>query len=520
MLLFLLFPSLALCFFPTDVVETSLGPVVGLRDGPLEAFLGVPYGEIPARFEPSEYAEQWAEPLPVVDLPPPCAQHCHLPPLLCPQMNYSIEDCLYLNIFRPTETEYYDDDLPVAVFLYGGAYESGTIDTCMYMGSRFVSQNIILVTVAYRLGALGFLSGVGGLQGNAGIGDQRLALRWVQANARAFGGDPDRVTLFGESAGAMSTAVHLTSEASKGLFSAAIVESDPAGLLAPLASEEGPLITSFVDKVGCNGAPDVLACLQEAPVDDVVSAGFSASTPLRPWDLSTRLVLPFRPVINHIDLDRRPLDAFRDGTAWGLSIRIMMGTNSDEGLWFTRSATDYMQTEELLAAVAAFWGPTVAYKLSDYYKLSLNPLTNVVDTLAAIVTDYLFACPTRLMARSMPKGQGYLYHFAQIAPNLAASVYGINMSYCFNATCHGSELLSVFNTGDICGLDLTPAQRRTGDLINGVWGDFMRGQSPPSWWPSADSGKNVRFGNNGTHAVESYLDDVCTKLWDPTDYAV
>jgi len=438
-------------------------------------------------------------------------------------MNYSVEDCLYLNIFRPpvhppsTTTT---TPLPIAVFLYGGAYESGTIDSCMYMGTQFVAHNVILITVAYRLGALGFLSGIDGLPGNAGIGDQRLALRWVQANARAFGGDPDRVTLFGESAGAMSTTVHLSSEASQGLFSAAIVESTPAGLLAPLASDEGPLIASFVDEAGCTGAPDVMACLRELPVEDVLSAGFAASTPTWPWDLSTRLVLPFRPVVNNLDLDRRPLDAFRDGTAWGLSIPIIFGTNSNEGLWFTYGATNYIQTEELLALVTAFWGVDVAYHLSDYYKLTLNPLTNVVDSLAAIITDYLFACPTRLMARSMPKGRGFLYHFAQIAPNLAQSVYGDGMTYCFNATCHGAELLSVFNAGPACSLEVTAAQRRTGDLINGVWADFIKGHTPPSWWPSADSGKNVRFGNNATHSVESYLDDVCTKLWDPTNFVV
>ena len=220
------------------VVQTNSGPVRGVLEDRARVFRGIPYAA-------DAKTRRWQNPVPpkpwtatrdAFEDGPGCPQVCVLPSIACPPVQS--EDCLYLNVFTPLLTS--EALTPVMVFIHGGDYVQGYGGGPLYDGTPMAnSSGLILVALNYRLGALGFayagdLAG-GQLAGNYGFLDQRLALKWVQDNIKNFGGDPGRVTIFGQSAGAMSVALHLVSSGSRGLFSAAIIESEPLGL--PLRSK-------------------------------------------------------------------------------------------------------------------------------------------------------------------------------------------------------------------------------------------------------------------------------------------
>lgn len=200
------------------------------KTGSVRAFLGVPYAEPPigpARFKRTEPKRPWTGVLNATNLPP-----------MCPQMPLSFnsyymvkeadpmsEDCLYLNIYAPSTNG--ASGKPVVVYIHGGFFSYGGISMPIHDASELaVRGDVVVVTVAYRLGAFGFLNmGTEDAPGNMGIHDQLLALRWIKRNVKAFGGDPDQITLVGQSAGSYSVGVHLVSPRSKGLFRRVIMQS-------------------------------------------------------------------------------------------------------------------------------------------------------------------------------------------------------------------------------------------------------------------------------------------------------
>lgn len=180
-------------------VNTSLGEIIGMQDGNLNTFLGIPYAEPPVgqyRFEPSIQKKRWA---------PRSVQALKFSPECIQSESFTIigsimsEDCLYLNIWQPTDKNNKNSKLPVMVWIYGGGFLHGAASRLEYIGNRLAARGIVVVSFNYRVGALGFLvSTSDGLFGNYGLHDQKLALQWVQDHIANFGGDPTRVTLFGE----------------------------------------------------------------------------------------------------------------------------------------------------------------------------------------------------------------------------------------------------------------------------------------------------------------------------------
>ncbi|XP_049525759.1 acetylcholinesterase-like isoform X2 [Dermacentor silvarum] len=215
-------------------VSTSTGRLRGVlvptTAGPVRAFLGVPFAEPPigsARFKKPQQKKPWNGVFDATAFPP-----------MCPQLpirfnNYYLvknsdrisEDCLFINVFAPINRE--RSLKPVVVYIHGGFFSYGGISMKLHDASELSArEELVVVTIAYRLGAFGFLSvGTEDAPGNMGLHDQILALRWIKSNANAFGGDPDRVTIVGQSAGAFSVGIHLISPKSKGLFRRAIMQS-------------------------------------------------------------------------------------------------------------------------------------------------------------------------------------------------------------------------------------------------------------------------------------------------------
>lgn len=210
----------------------GLGKVVGKNENSLNVFLGIPYAEPPVgnlRFLPPRVKRSWRPSvLSALKYSDDCLQSSYYNQ----ESRAASEDCLYLNVFAPSN--HAPDLLPVMVWIHGGAFSQGSANRLVYDGRKLSTMGVVIVSINYRLGAMGFLvSTSDGVHGNFGLQDQKLAFLWVKEHIRSLGGDPDRVTLFGESAGAMSVGIHLMDQilhpSCTKLFDAVILQSNPLG---------------------------------------------------------------------------------------------------------------------------------------------------------------------------------------------------------------------------------------------------------------------------------------------------
>jgi len=234
------------------------------------------------------------------------------------------EDCLFLNVVRPSAEPASGRPRPVMVWLHGGAYAVGASSQLIYHGEVLVtSADVVLVTLNYRLGPLGFLdlraAGVTTAQSNLALRDVLLALRWVQDNIHAFGGDPDAVTVFGQSAGAGLVTALLASPAAGGLFQRAIAQSPPAGsMYGPERS--ATFARRFLEHLEVSPEDD--AVLRDLPVQAIVDAGAAVYTEI-PREHPGRLA--FAPVVGDDLLPEPPLRVLSEGR--GLPVPLVIGTN-------------------------------------------------------------------------------------------------------------------------------------------------------------------------------------------------
>ena len=365
---------------PVVVQIANYGRVQGNREEGIDFFGGIPYAAPPVgnlRFAPPEPPTPWAPAkLDASHFGPDCWQLED--PLMNPGVSKEImsEDCLYLNIFTPAGQAHSRKLLPVMVWLHGGAFQQGGARRPEYDGRRLAERDIVVVTLNYRLGALGFLvSSSDGLYGNFGLMDQRAALDWISRNIRAFGGDPNSITLFGESAGAVMTGLHLMMEgAGTNLFHRAIMQSNPLGY-----TFRSVIIADFIGdalkrSVDCRD----LACLRTERVEEIMRAQSSLMGVPRSvgdfftWGptLTQEVKVTFGgqmtqsggplPIMSRSDehrlfrnLDARSWQTDTDTTRWsavnvsqpmkGLhfipdKIPILIGTNKHEGEMFVHSA--------------------------------------------------------------------------------------------------------------------------------------------------------------------------------------
>lgn len=444
------------------LAETAQGPVVGVAQDRQISFKGIPYAAAPTgerRFAPPQPAPQRDTRLQADSFASPCPQSSGT--FAEPSEN---EDCLYLNVYRPNTGE----DHPVMVWIHGGAFVTGSGGS-NYNPVRLVDKGMVVVTINYRLGALGFLAhpllsaaSPDNGSGDYGLLDQQAALQWVQDNIDEFGGNPDNVTIFGESAGGHSVLSQLASPTAADLFDRAIVQS---GSYAPdqisLARAE-QLGTAIAGALDC----DSLACLRDAPVADVLAAqrAFSFIPNTRP----TLLPNSIADVIATGDFNRVP---------------VLMGTNRDEGelfiagAEFTRGAafdeSDYRpQIADLIGAAAG--SPLVDEVAAEY------PLANYADTahaLAAISTDSRFACSGLAEARGLAGTVNtYAYAFADRG---APSLLPPSPSFADYGAAHAYEIAYVINT------ESAMRERGAGDdqiaLSNAMidyWSSFARSGDP------------------------------------------
>ncbi|XP_054571360.1 neuroligin-4, X-linked isoform X1 [Eptesicus fuscus] len=494
---------------PYPVVSTNYGKIRGLRTplpseilGPVEQYLGVPYASPPTgerRFQPPEPPSSWTGVRNATQFAAVCPQHLDERSLLHDMlpvwftanldtlMTYvqdQSEDCLYLNIYVPTEdganSKRHSDDItsnqrgddedihdqsskkPVMVYIHGGSYMEGTGN--IIDGSILASYgNVIVVTLNYRLGVLGFLStGDQAAKGNYGLLDQIQALRWIEENVGAFGGDPKRVTIFGSGAGASCVSLLTLSHYSEGLFQKAIIQSGTALSSWAVNYQPAKYTRILADKVGCNmlDTTDLVDCLRGKNHRELIQQTITPAT----YHIS------FGPVIDGDVIPDDPQILMEQGEF--LNYDIMLGVNQGEGLKFVDGlvdAEDGVTPNDFDFSVSNFvdnlYGypegkdtlrETIKFMYTDWADKE-NPETRR-KTLVALFTDHQWVAPAVATAdlHAQYGSPTYFYAFyhhcqSEMKPGWADAAHGDEVPYVFGVPMVGpTELFSCnFSKNDV-----------------------------------------------------------------------
>jgi para-nitrobenzyl esterase len=362
------------------------------------------------------------------------------------------------------------------VWIHGGAFLFGTGATPWYHGHPFARDDVVLVTINYRLGAFGFLHVDG--QGNNGILDQVAALEWVRDNIAAFGGDPGNITAFGESAGAMSVGTLLGLPAAKGLFVKAIPESGAAH--APRTAEQAEQqADEFLVELGIDRGPRAVEGLRDLPMQTLLDA--QAKLVEREMGAGGR-GLPFAPVVDGVVLPEPPIDAIGKGQAAG--VRVLIGTTREEWKLFTMMDPTVASLDEAGAArrvAGLVRDPSRAGDVVSHYR-STRPDVSVSDLWSTLGTDVIFRIPAIRLAEAQSAlgNDVYMYRFDYETP-----VFGGVLG-----ACHALEIPFVFESLD-AGAEmfvgpLNDDMRTLAQRMHGSWVAFARTGQPaaeglPEW---------------------------------------
>jgi len=461
----------------TGVVDTTVGKVCGvvlpvedLDDVSVDAFLGIPFAESTAganRFQPPVPKARLDGIFAADTLSPACPQVLN-PPYGATAIS---EDCLTVNVWRPTGLEH-GGRRPVLLWIYGGSFTSGANQYPVYQGDYVAAKgDVVVVALNYRLGALGFLAGIDGLTGNYGLMDQQLAMRWVRDNIERFGGDPDQITIFGESAGAMSVGLHeLSIPSSAGLFRAGLQQSNPLGIPYKSLTQAAPSAALLEAKVGCSGQG--LECLQNVPAETIVAEQSNVELQLLSL-LGARLAgfLVFAPVLDGSFLVVDPTVA---ATQTGLEQPTLMGTNANDGTIFiaeiVNSLGGTLGEAEYLLVLNLLFGPQYTEQIVALY--GSNPGGDNQEILSSIATDYLFGCANQYVARSA-RSEIYVYRFDETSLNVWPDV-----PQCDGQACHADDVPFVFHVDQPLGFTFTPAQAQLSNDMVGYWTSFAEHLEP------------------------------------------
>jgi para-nitrobenzyl esterase len=468
------------------VVRTSMGTLRGMAASDYRLFQGIPYAAPPVgplRWQLPRPAARWSGMLDASKPGPQCMQDTGRDPRVGKPTS---ENCLTLNVWTPPRGQR-GDKRPVMVWIHGGGFVNGSGD--IYHSRTLAAKgHIVVVTINYRLGALGFLAhpslGPPGDVGNYGLADQQAALRWVRDNIAAFGGDPRKVTIAGESAGGMSVCDHLVAPGSAGLFRAAIIQSAPCQAQADLATGQHRSV-DYAASTGCRNPATIAVCLRALPaatLDRPPWYYFIGDSDALSGPLTGTAVLPDGPVA-----------AFAASRA--ARVPVLMGINHDEFTLF--AALRYMKLDrgvrsaEYQHVLADIFGadgaPILAHYPPDHYG------GDVSLAYSAAVTDGVFACTADRLADSLSRNAPvYAYEFDD--PHAPAPKLLRDAPFPVGAS-HSLELRYLFNVGGAAPLD--PAQRVLSDQMISYWSHFVTNGAPKAaglpGWPAQTGDPDHNF---------------------------
>jgi para-nitrobenzyl esterase len=470
------------------VVHTALGDYAGAALDGVVAFKGIPYAEAPfgeRRLKAPVPVKPHLGVLPCLEYGSTAPKPPYPAPInaLLAEPVIAGEGCLNLNVWTPESAVRAGGrpGLPVLVWLHGGAFMYGSNAVPTYDGSRFARDGVICVSINYRLGMDGFLR-LDGVPANRGLLDQIAALEWVRAQIAAFGGDPTRVTVAGESAGAMSVSTLLAMPQAAGLFSQAISQSGAAAhvISEPVARR---VAAGLAGTLGIEPTVEAFAAV-ELPQLISAQARFSAALAVnrdpQQWAELALNAMPFEPTVDGEVLPAPPLELIRAGA--GSGVRLMTGTNRDEMTMFL-VPTGLVEHADAAALemIAGLYGLT-AERVQVYRRT--QPQKTPGQLLIDVVTDWFFRIPAIRVAEARARAAEptYLYEFGWRTPLWDGRL---------GAT-HAAEVPFVFDT-----LDDPASQALIGsavpqvlaDAVHGAWVSFIATGEPG--WPAYDDERPV-----------------------------
>ncbi len=464
-------------------VQTTNGAVRGTVEHGVSVYRSIPYAAPPLgdlRWTPPQPATVWKGVRDATKFRPMCPQ----PPFGDAPITQPLsEDCLFLNVWSPAQAA--GGNLPVMVFIHGGGYEGGSSSDPLYDGVHLAKKGVVVVSINYRLGILGFLAHPAlsatspqHVSGNYGMLDQIAALKWVQANIGHFGGDPARVTIFGESAGANAVLTLMASPLAKGLFAQAIAESPVGGFAIPTLAEA----EAMGAKLGA------IEDLRRTPYDKLLPYNKSLSPVTPPTVVSG---YP-GPLVDGWFLPHQP--------AAGLvnPVPLIVGSSADEGSMFAAEGPGATKAafDDRLKTV---FGPLAADALAAY-----SPATgaDVMDKNAELVGDSLFNYAARYAAAQVAAAGKPAYRY----------VFSLDMNG--RPPLHSDELRYVFGTTHLPGYTNLPAEddadKRVSAFMMESWVSFAKtgAPAPAAAWPASGSnGLPLLRIDEAPKPVAAYRDD-------------
>ncbi len=473
------------------IVEIDSGSVRGVVLDGTHAFFGIPYAAPPvgdARWKAPQPVAPWSDVRESAVFGPACPQPNQ------PPHGLFDEDCLSLNVWTPALEE--NPGLPVMVWIHGGGFNFGSSAQAEYDGRHLAGLGIVVVTINYRLGPLGFLAhpllageSAEGVSGNYGLLDQIEALRWVRRNIHAFGGDPLQVTITGQSAGARSVSLLAISPLAKGLFRGAIAQSG-----GPIIGSEylDPVFDGDMESVArmgrtlgtrleCDQAGNELTCLRARTAQRIVAAA----------DCRTGLFedgLFFAPVFDGQVLPLDPVAAFRDDAT--LLVPMILGSTGNEGTVYLRGEAG-LTVAKYKSLLKSRFGPEADAALVVFPALSDEDVHGAIDRLITVAVN---AQPARFMARAAENAgsRAYLYRFTRRPDTAKANELG---------AFHGVELAYLFGLTDEAD-GYTAQDRELSARMMAYWVNFIKTGDPNGpglvHWPRyrADADESLAFGDD------------------------
>ena len=474
------------------VTDTTAGRVRGsvLEDG-IRAFRGVPFARPPVgtrRFAPPEPGEPWTGVRSAETFGPVSHQGSIGLGFMGAGQQAQSEDCLYLNVWTPDTS----GSRPVMVWIHGGGFLLGAGSEPLYDGRRLAARgDVVVVTVNYRLGALGYLAHPSlrdeatGACGNWGLLDQIAAVEWVRDNAKAFGGDPAQITVFGESAGSMSATTMMTAPRARGLFQRVIAQSGaPVVATAEEAAATGERVVNALS-VRPNELRHVPVQRFLEVQQQIMLAGQQAGA-----SLSDDL-MAFRPNVDGAVLHRHPQDAVAEGETAGTAL--LIGTNRDEMRLFSLLDQADLDDAGLLRRLDAHLDDSKARLVIEAYRAARSGRGEAIEPKelwSAMETDRFFRAPAMRFAAD---------HAAHGSPTFAYLFCWPSPMAMLGAA-HAIELPFVFGTLDAPMIDqfagTGPEAEQLSDAVQGAWVSFARNADPStpelgSWPPFDGDGRST-----------------------------
>ncbi len=460
-------------------VKVEQGLLKGKTQNNLTVFKGIPFAKPPVgklRWQAPQPAENWDGVKQAQDYAPACIQAGNPPSGIS-------EDCLYLNIWAPAKSA--DENIPVFVWIYGGGFSFGTSSDPIFDGRHLAKKGVIVVTIAYRVGQLGFLAhpqlsqeSKNGVSGNYGLLDQIEALKWIKHNIASFGGDPNKVTIAGESAGGISVSMLAASPVAKGLFHGAISQSGGSFgpdrkqgypgenmILLEQAEQEG---TAYVKQLGASSINE----LRKMDAKKFIPAGWSLPGG---W-----------PIVDGYVIADDQYKLYQKGQY--NDVPVLVGYNSDEGASFVWNNNP----KQFIEGVKKRFGP-YAKDLLAAYPTSNDKITRMGRNL---IRDAAFGWHTWSWAKLQSEtGQSpaYLYYFDQHPEHKKGSD-----KYNYGSP-HGQDIAYVFQHLDSTNPDINQNDLRLADAISSYWANFTKTGNPNGKklpkWPAynSDSQKVMYF---------------------------